>query len=222
MLVQVFPKNKSTRASCNEKRHSIPNGDPHCRDDRVGQAWLDWVSGGKRRSTCDGWNGEKQKFRPAFVSKECNGRLKNPNHDFCRSKKPSVAKEEQCRQYQQACQNRSSPGQYVDVQGMCSDAREDRKRPNSHNCAWLSTKFRQQVEPQSEHGRQCEQVTKAERASLAISLRSSCIFVLDVVRHGDIIVQTTRLDSLGWEPVVVRAQRPTLRRLRLRVTLPTG
>ena len=161
-------KIKSTRASCNENRHSVPNGDSHCRDDRIGQAWLDWVSGGKRRSTCDVRNGEKQKFRPAFVSKECNGCHKNPKHDFRRSKKQSGAKEEQCWQYQQACQNRSSPGQYVDVQGMCSDAREDRKRPNNHNCAWLSSKLREQAEPQGEHGRQCEQATKAERSSLAI------------------------------------------------------
>ena len=104
------PKIKSTRTSCDENRHSVPNGDSHCRDDRIGQAWLDWVSGGKRRSTCDVRNGEKQKFRPAFVSKECNGCHKNPKHDFRRSKKQSRAKEEQCWQYQQACQNRSSPG----------------------------------------------------------------------------------------------------------------
>ena len=75
---------------------------------------------------------------------------------------------------------------------MCSDARDDRKRPNDYNCSWLLSIVGQKVEPQSEHGRQREQTTNAERTSLAILLLYTCVFVFDVVRHGYIIVLTTQ------------------------------
>ena len=75
---------------------------------------------------------------------------------------------------------------------MCSDARDDRKRPNDYNCSWLLSIVGQKVEPQSEHGRQREQTTNTERRSIVILLLSTCVFVFDFVMHGYIIVLTTQ------------------------------
>lgn len=181
--------NKLTRASCNQNRHSVPNRDPHCRDYRIGEAWFDWVSGGQSRSTCDVWNGEKQKFRPAFIANESKGRSKNPKHCFCSSsKKQSPAYEENRWQYKQSYQNSSSPRKHIDVQDMRSDARGNRNRPNHDNRERLTSKVGEQVKPQGKHRSQCEQAPKANGTALEIPLLATCCFAFDVFKHSHILL----------------------------------
>ena len=179
---------KSAGAGRYQQRHSIPNRDSHCRDYRIGQARLDRVSGGKSSSTCDVWNGEKQKFRPAFTGNVSNRRPKNPKHFFSSSEKQSRAYEEQRWQYKQTYQNSSSPGKHIDVQDMRRNTRSNRKRPNYHNRERLTSKVGKQKKPQSEHSGQCEQAPKADRTAFETPLLATCYFAFDVVRHCHILL----------------------------------
>ena len=180
---------KLAGAGRDQQCHSIPNRDSHCCDYRIGQARLDRVSGGKSSSTCDVWNGEKQKFRPAFMGNESNRRPKNPKHFFCSSsEKQSRAYEEQRWQYKQTYQNSSSPRKHIGVQNMRSDARGNRKRPNYHNRQRLTSKVGEQVKPQGKHRSQCEQAPKADGAAFEIPLLATCCFAFDVFRHGHILL----------------------------------
>jgi len=179
---------KLAGASRNQQRHSIPDRDSHCRDYRIDQARLDRVSGGKSSSTCDVWNGEKQKFRPAFTGNVSNRPPKNPKHFLSSSKKQSRAYEEHRWQYKQTYQNSSSPRKHKGVQDMRSDARGNRNRPNYHNRERLTSKVGEQVKPQGKHRSQCEQAPKADGTALEIPLLATCCFEFDVFRHSHILL----------------------------------